>query len=112
MNAQGYRSDPLSTELQRRIQERLVRERDEARTNARMDRRQMAAVSDGRVSALEWVLREAETMKLENPRLVRQEQPRWDSTCPHCGHVHQSEEECGVHMGGAGPCQCGSKVSA
>lgn len=46
------------------------------------------------------------------PRIVRQEQPRWDPICHSCGHVHQSEEECGVNMGGAGPCQCSSKVTA
>jgi hypothetical protein len=65
MSAEGYKSSPLSDELERRIRERLVLERYEARHNATMDRQYMSALCDGRVAALEWVLTEADVLKLE-----------------------------------------------
>lgn len=65
MTAEGYKSTPLSDEMERRIRERLVLERYEARHNARMDRQHMSALCDGRVAALEWVLSEAEVLKLQ-----------------------------------------------
>ena len=42
------------------------------------------------------------------PRIVRQVQTRWERTCHACGHVHESESECGVSMGGGGYCRCDS----
>ena len=72
MNSEGYRSAPLSDELERRILERLKIEREEGRKDARMGRDTMAALCDGRVSALEWVLREAEVLKVEVVRINSQ----------------------------------------
>lgn len=28
------------------------------------------------------------------------------NTCPHCGHVHQGEKECGEPVGGGRVCRC------
>jgi LPS O-antigen subunit length determinant protein (WzzB/FepE family) len=64
MTAEGYCSNPLSDEMERRIQERLKIERSEGRNDAQRGRETMAAICDGRVSALEWVLREAEVLKI------------------------------------------------
>lgn len=109
MSAQGYKSSPLSDGLESRIRERLVSERQEGRTNARMGREHMAAISDGRVSALEWVLREAESIKVET---ARTSPPRWESTCLTCGHVHEGDGECRVSMGKGGYCDCKAEVTA
>jgi hypothetical protein len=40
------------------------------------------------------------------PTVTRQEQSRWDNTCPRCGHVHQGEKECGESIGGGRICRC------
>lgn len=43
-------------------------------------------------------------------------QKRWprsvDLTCPRCGHVHESEGECGVAIGGGRYCHCELEVPA
>ena len=65
MSAKGYKTSPLSDELERRIRERLIVEQEEGRRDAKMGRDHMSAICDGRVSALEWVLREAEVIKLK-----------------------------------------------
>ncbi len=70
MTASGYQSPPLSDAMERSIKERLVLERNEALHNARMGRDHMAALCDGRVAALEWVLNEAEVLKLRGERQV------------------------------------------
>ncbi len=71
MTAEGYRSAPLSDEMERLIQERLKIERSEGRNDAERGREIMAAICDGRVSALEWVLREAEVLKLGKGKVRR-----------------------------------------
>jgi hypothetical protein len=38
--------------------------------------------------------------------------PRYDATCPSCGHVHEDEAECRMKMGGGGVCLCDRKVTA
>lgn len=66
MNAQGYQSAPLSDEMERRIRERLVLEREEAarlKRTTRSLRDYLEALTDGRIAALEWVLQEAEAAK-------------------------------------------------
>jgi hypothetical protein len=40
-------------------------------------------------------------------------QPRYDSTCPRCGHKHTGDGECGMFMGmSAGYCKCDVEVVA
>ena len=41
---------------------------------------------------------------------LRQQQMRWSKTCPHCGHVHEGDKECGACMGGGGICRCELEV--
>lgn len=33
-------------------------------------------------------------------------QPRWDATCPLCGHIHGGDAECGMPIGGGRVCRC------
>lgn len=37
---------------------------------------------------------------------LRQEQSRWNDTCPRCGHIHQNESECREQLGGGRICRC------
>jgi hypothetical protein len=46
------------------------------------------------------------------PKVMRAAQPRWQDTCPRCGHVHQGEAECGEQMGGGRICRCEVDVPA
>jgi LPS O-antigen subunit length determinant protein (WzzB/FepE family) len=73
MTTEGYKSNQLSDEMERRIKERLKQERGDLRTNQQMSREYMEAICDGRISALEWVLNEAEAVKLQQPE--RRERP-------------------------------------
>ena len=116
MMAEGYKTSPLSDELERRIRERIVMLR------AQKDRRQVAVLSgeDIGCASLEWVLREAEAIKAEGlkpavsvgPRMIRQEQPRNWNACPRCGHVHHEGTECGEQLGGGRVCRCEESVTA
>jgi hypothetical protein len=36
----------------------------------------------------------------------RAPQPRWEDSCPRCGHVHQGDAECGEPIGGGRICRC------
>ena len=111
MTAEGYKSSPLSDELERRIRERLILERNEARHNAKMDRRHMSAICDGRVAALEWVLSEADVLKLEFAPHPACRTGR-DHICPDCGHVHEGKTECTHYLGEGKFCKCEAKVTA
>jgi hypothetical protein len=108
MIAEGYRSTPLSDELERRIRERLNIERNESRQNARMDRHHMAAICDGRVSALEWVLNEAQAITESVPEAPP---PRMNA-CPDCGHEHLDEKRCNFPYAMDRECKCERKMSA
>ena len=33
-------------------------------------------------------------------------QPRWEDSCPRCGHVHQGDADCGEPIGGGRICRC------
>jgi hypothetical protein len=117
MTAEGYRSSPLSDGLENRIRERLTSERQEGRQNAQMGREHMAAISDGRISALEWVLREAESIKME--ALTAPKAPKVmgefvivDHVCPDCHHEHEGRNECSHYLGEEKFCHCESKVTA
>jgi hypothetical protein len=39
-------------------------------------------------------------------------QPRYDPTCPRCGHVHEGSAECGMDMGNGRFCRCEMEVVA
>jgi len=39
-------------------------------------------------------------------------QPRWNSNCPRCGHVHEEVSECGMKLGGGRVCRCDMEMSA
>lgn len=110
MSAQGYKSSPLSDELENRIRERLQSERQEARLNAQKGWGRMVTISDARVSALEWVLREAESLKEET--LTPASVPHRDHTCPDCHHEHEGRNECSHYLGEGKFCHCESKVPA
>lgn len=110
MSAEGYKSSPLSDELENRIKERLQSERQAGRQDARMGRDHMAAISDGRVSALEWVLREAESIKME--ALTAPTPQLRDHVCPDCHHEHEGRNECSKYLGEEKFCHCESKVTA
>lgn len=113
MTAEGYKSPPLSDGLETRIRERLIGERQEGRLNDQMGREHMAAISAGRISALEWVLREAESIKMET--LVVRDQVRdqvRDHACDDCRHEHQGKTECGHYLGEGKFCKCEAKVTA
>ena len=57
---------------------------------------------------------EAQRASRPAPKLtLRQEQqPRWESTCNKCGHVHQGDGECAVFLGKGGYCDCKAEVTA
>ena len=66
MSAEGYKSQPLSDELEQRIQERLRLEKEEAlrlKRTSRSLRDYLEAVTDARIATLEWVLQEADVVK-------------------------------------------------
>jgi hypothetical protein len=56
----------------------------------------------------ELLLTLADRMHMPNvpPRTVLQ------AFCPHCGHIHEKSDCCGVSMGGAGACDCKAEVTA
>lgn len=102
MSAEGYKSAPLSDEMERRIRERInvlkLRDVRHLRSNC---------AQDAGIAALEWVLQEAEAIKLDStaPR-VR------DYTCPECQHEHESKSECSKYLGEGRFCHCEAKVTA
>jgi hypothetical protein len=118
MTAEGYQSAPLSDELELRIRQRLQQYRDCVEE----------AITDGAVTALEWVLNEAEVLKVETVstqtmcsadigkvspiRIERRDRRPLDETCPRCGHIHQGDSECGEQMGGGRICRCELSVPA
>ena len=62
-------------------------------------------------------LKELAEAALAEPRLAvkltrRQEQPRWDRTCPDCDHEHEGRNACEKYLGEGKFCQCESKVHA
>jgi hypothetical protein len=74
MNAQGYKSEPLSTELELRIQNRVTYLKLHLVQQAKMQHPTISGTgavgvtlaigqTQGNISALEWVLREAELIK-------------------------------------------------
>lgn len=104
MTAEGYKADPLSDEMERRIQNRITW----LRANSGGKKRPLSEVSAEiyAAAALEWVLNEAESLKHEV--LTH----HLDLTCPDCGHVHAGENECEVKIGGGRECRCERKVTA
>lgn len=79
MNAEGYRSDPLSTKMIEFIEARLVYLRTELRMargrcvphftdEGKSEQLVKIARLEGNIGSLEWVLREAETIR-QNPAL-------------------------------------------
>jgi len=62
MSAEGYISAPLSDEMERRIKERIAEYRAFTATP-------FSEAAANAISALEWVLSEAEVMKEETPAL-------------------------------------------
>lgn len=98
MSASGYKTSPLSDELERRI-------RDEIRlykSNPDGDDLRVKAYA----AALEWVLSEAEMIKQE----VRSTQ--FSNPCPDCGHEHLDEKRCSFPYAQDRECMCERKVSA
>jgi len=110
MMAEGYKTQPLSDELERRIRERLAQYRRES-TNARQNGRLYdASGKDGAIAALNFVLDQADALKLENPRAPIPFPAL--ATCPDCGHIHADDAECGFPIGGGRKCRCERKVRA
>ena len=98
MSAEGYKSQPLSDELEGRIRDRLLLERGEAEHNPLK-----RAVCAARASALEWVLNEA--------RALVESVPQYKS-CPDCGHEHLDEKRCNFPYAKDRECLCERKVPA
>ena len=97
MSAEGYRSQPLSDELEHRIRERITLERNEGQK--------------ARVSALEWVLNEARALIESVPELPKPS--RFEKYCHNCGHEHLDGEICNWPMGGEDRhCPCAQRRTA
>jgi hypothetical protein len=48
-----------------------------------------------------------------SPKVMpRPPQPRWDRSCPDCGHEHEGRNDCAKSLGEGKFCQCESRVSA
>ena len=109
MSAEGYKSAPLSDELERRIRERLESYRRELARVLDERLKVFAPIYEHQIAALEWVLNEAEALKFEPSPAVKSS--RFSEICHACGHLHADESECGMPMGG-GKCLCDRRVTA
>ncbi len=105
MTAEHYQSAPLSDELERRIRQRIQQLRQLSDIEHKGKQLYSASTLDGGISALEWVLNEAEAVKSER-------RPRPDPNCPDCNHVHEGRNECSRYLGEGKFCRCESKVTA
>lgn len=113
MSAEGYQSAPLSDAMERRIQERIRQVRELASTasvNILAVHDTLAALET--LSALEWVLNEAEALKAEGPARFP-EPSRFEKVCHVCGHEHLDEQKCNWPMGGPDrQCPCEQRRTA
>lgn len=100
-----YQPPPLSDEMEKRIREKLRNEEiDLHGIFARLSEKDQW-LCRARIAALEWVLREAESVKMATAS-------SFEELCHSCGHLHASEAECGMPMGAAGKCLCDRRVTA
>lgn len=44
-----------------------------------------------------------------SPKVTRAPQPRWDRSCPDCGHEHEDRSECKKYLGEGKFCPCETK---